>query len=247
MKRRQAFVLILVPAFLLAACGGGDKGNKAAGTTSTAPSTTAVPKPLPTPLTSGTDPAQIAKAQAAGLQAADFPADFTQQPEDPNQGLFIDAVWSELLGCLGVQNPPPAGKATSPTFRSGIATQGRSTVEYTTDPAAGSTGMALAGPKSPDCLKKVFTTDVERSKPDGATTSTVTVTPRTDVPQLGQMTLAWRIESPVNLSGLTVPIGQDFVVIFKGGTIIRLFFLDPSGQFPKQLEQDLVAKVAARS
>lgn len=243
MHRKRAVLVFVVAGLLAAGCGGGK--DKAGGTTTTAvavPGTIAI-----TTTTLGTDPALAAKAVGANLQKADFPAGFEAQPDEVGQGLGIDQVWSELTRCLGVERTaPPAGTATSPTFKKGLATQGRSSVEYTTEPVATAMATALAGPKSADCLMKAFAADVDRSKPEGAKPGLVKVTPR-EAAVAGQKVLSWRINASVNLDELVVPLFQDFTVIFNRATIIRLLFLNPGSEFPQDLEKTVVDKVVARA
>jgi hypothetical protein len=128
----------------------------------------------------------------------------------------------------------------------GLATQARSTVEYGSEPSATAAANALSGPKFQDCANQAFKADVERSKPEGSTAGSVQVAPR-DFGQFGQKTLAWRINATVNLQDLQVPLFQDFLVIFNGGTVIRLFFLNPGSEFPQNLERMLVEKVVSRA
>ncbi len=239
MSKYRAVLVLVVVAVLGAGCGGGG------GDTQTAP---IPPAPEVTTATiPGTDPALVGKARSATLQPSDFPPGYEPQSEEPGQGLSIDLVWSELTSCLGVERmAPPAGVATSPTFKQGLATQGRSTVEYVGEPAAAAIATALAGPKALDCLTKVFVADVDRSKPEGATPGPVKVTPR-EGPTGGQRSMAWRINASVNLAELVVPLFQDFVVIFDRGTVIRLLFLNPGSEFPQTLERSLVDKVVVRA
>jgi len=232
--RRRWWVGVLAAALLLAGCKSGAHGGTT--TLPTGPTSSAPPT---------TDAAKAAKAQAAVLQKDDFPTGWTTQP--PDQGLNIEMVWQELTGCVGVQNlRPPLAVATSPTWLQGLATQARATVEYTTEPSASAVATALGSSRFDKCATDAFAADVNRSKPEGSTAGSVQVAPR-DYQQYGQKTLAWRINATVNLSDLQVPLFQDFVVIFNGGTVIRLFFLNPGSEFPQNLERSLVEKVVSRA
>jgi hypothetical protein len=227
---------VLAVALLLVSCKGGSGATGATTTLANRPTSSAPPT---------TDAAKAAKAQAAVLQKDDFPPGWGTQP--PDAGLNIEMVWQELTGCLGVQNVSrPAALATSPTYLQGLATQARATVEYTTEPSASAVATALGSSRFDRCANDAFKADVERSKPEGSTAGAVQVAPR-DYTQYGQKTLAWRINATVNLSDLQVPLFQDFVVIFNGGTVIRLFFLNPGAEFPQNLERSLVEKVVARA
>jgi hypothetical protein len=246
MQRRRAVLSLVVVALVAGGCGGGGGKDKAVGTTTT----TVAPEPgtsILTTTTLGTDRVLAAKAVAANLQKADFPAGFEPQPDETGQGLGIDQVWLDVTRCLGVERTAaPAGTATSPTFKKGLATQGRSTVEYTTEPAASAVATALTGPKSVDCLTQAFAADVDRSKPEGAKPGPVKVATR-EVTVAGQRVLSWRINASVNLAELVVPLFQDFTVMFNKGTMIRLFFLNPGSEFPQDLEKTLVDAVVARA
>jgi len=237
MPRFRTLLLLVAIAVVGAGCSGG--GGSKSGTATTI---------APAPQDSGTDPALVSKAKAATLQPTDFPAGFVPQPEEKGQGLGIDLVWSELTRCLGVEaTTPPAGVGTSPTYKLGLATQGRSTVEYVGEPRAAALATAFAGPKAQQCLTQVFTADVDRSKPEGATPGAVSVMPRDAPVTSGQKAMAWRINASVHLAELTVPLFQDFMVIFDHGTVIRMFFLSPGSEFPQTLERSLVDTVAVRA
>jgi hypothetical protein len=246
MNKRHAAVLALVAALSATACSGGGGNSTSSPTTTVAAGSTTVPGTTPT-TTPGTDPALVAKAKAAVFQPGDFPTGFEAQPEEPGQGLGLDILWTELTRCLGVENTaPPAGRATSPTFKMGLATQGRATVEYTTEPAASAVATALAGSKAPDCLNQAFAADVDRSKPEGATPGAVKVA-TSDVTVAGKKALAWRINASVNLQDLVVPLFQDFIVIVNKGTVVRMVFLQPGSAFPQDLEHTLEEAVVSRA
>ena len=252
MQRHRVVPILLVAALCTAACGGGgDDGGTAtpttANTVASGPSTTAAPAQTTT-TSPGTDPALAAKAKSATLQTADFPPGFQPQPEEPGQGLNIDLLWQELTRCLGVESTaPPAGLATSPTFLRGLATQGRSTVEYTTEQRTTAVAAALTGAKAMECLTKSFEADVDRSKPEGAKPGPVKVTPRTVTLPGGQRAISWRINASVLLAELTVPLFQDFTVVFNRGTMTRFYYLNPGSDFPQDAEQGMVEKVVARA
>ena len=262
MKRHGAATLVVAGALVLTGCkggaeaGGGTTTTVVVATTTGGPggtTTTVVTGPPtsvvagPTTTNPGTDPALVAKAKAAVMQTADFPTGFTPQPDEPGSGLNIEQVWSDLLTCLGVTAPArPPGYATSPTFLRGLATQGRSTVEYTTEAAASSIATALSGPKAQPCLTQAFTADVARSKPDGSTSGAATVTTQ-DVPAAGQKSMGWRITAQVHLDDLVVPLFQDFEVVVDKGTVIRTMFLNPGSEFPQDLEKTVVQHVVSRA
>ena len=184
-------------------------------------------------------------AKAAVLQATDLPAGWREQ--DPDGGLFIEATWQDLTRCLGVESTgQPLGIATSPTYVRGLATQARSTVEYVPEQRAQAIAAALAGPEYKECATKAFAADAKRSAPEGGVPGPVEVTPL-DVPALGKVTSASRINVTMNLEELKVPIFQDFLVVFDGELVTRLMFLNPGGPFPPELERSLAEKVVARA
>jgi len=188
-----------------------------------------------------------AKAKAATLQPTDFPPGFLAQPEEPGQGLGLETVWGDLTGCLGVGGTAQrTGVATSPTFLRGLATQGRSTVEYTTEDAASSIATALGGPKFQGCATEAFTADVKRSAPQGGKPGPAALAPR-DAPLTAAKTFAYRVTATISLDELKVPLFQDFLVVFKGGAVIRMLFLNPGSEFPQDLERSLVDAVVSRA
>lgn len=247
---RRSLGCLLVPLVLIAGCGGGDDEGSAEGTTvpSTAPgpsttsagtATTLVSPTIP----SGTDPARVEKAKAAIFQEGDFPPPFKAEPEAM---LNLDLVWDELTRCMGVNLGPPLGSATSVTYLRGIATQGRSTVEYRPRAEGQALAAALAGPKFTGCTQEVFAGDVQRTAPEGGTAGPVEVKPL-DFPKLGQTVSATRVNTSVNFPDLKIDLFQDFLVIFDGETVLRFFFLNPGDVFPQDLERQLVEKVHSRA
>jgi hypothetical protein len=229
-------VPVLVSALLLAGCGDGG-------------TTTATEEAPGTPVAAaGAAPAspESTKAAAATLQPGDFPAGFQPQPEEPGQGLSIERVWEELTRCLGVDAAAGrTGIATSPTFLRGLATQGRATVEYTSEATAGAVAAALAGPRFQSCATNAFNADVKRSAPEGGVPGPVTVTPAV-APPVAQRISAIRITVTINLDELKVPLFQDFLVAFERGALIRFFFLNPGSEFPQDLERSLMQQVISR-
>jgi len=243
MKMTRAVPALLVTALFSAACGGGGSGTKQAGGPT-------VPAPAvggaPTTVVAGTDPVVTAKAQAAGLQPNDFPAGWKPTPPEDGGGLNLDTVWTELTKCLGVTTAAPAGTFTSPTFLRGLATQARSTVEYTSEASSAAISSALAGPKFQGCANEAFTADVKRSAPQGGVPGPVTIAPLDVAAVAPAKTTTYRINVTISLDELKVPLFQDFMVIFNRGAVIRLFFLNPGSEFPRDLQRTLIDKVVSR-
>ncbi len=235
---------------LLAGCGG--SGTKKAADTTVPASTTTTPattEPAPTTTAVATiDPGLAAKAQAAVLQTADFPAGWEAKPDEPGSGLQIEALWEDLAGCLNVDNIGPTPVlATSPTFARGVATSTRSTVEYTTEASAAAIADAFGGPMAQECETKAYAANADRSHPPGATPGPPTVAPL-DVPPFGDQMTSFRVNITQNLSGLQIFLFHDFFVVVKsGGTVIRQWFLNPGSAFPSSLEQTLLQAVVSRS
>lgn len=230
-----------VAALLAAGC---SSGGRTAGTQTT---TTLTPVGPTTTAPAVTDPAMSAKAKAAVLQQSDFPAGWTTQPEDA--GLGLETVWSDITRCLGVQETVlPAGMATSPTFLRGLATQARSTVEYTSASSADAIATAFASPDFEACAGQAVAADVKRSAPAGSVVGQVQMAalPAPQGLPAAQRTAANRFTVTMDLQGMNVPITQDFVVVFTGGTIVRTIFLNPGAPFPPDLEQALLQKVVGR-
>ncbi len=242
---RRLLTALVVTALFLAGCGG-DDGEDTASTS--APTTVASPTTAPPttePERASTDPARAEQARSAVLRIEDFPAGWKVEPEAQ---LNIETVWRELTRCLGVESTGPAlGIATSPPFLRGLATQTRSTVEYMAEAEARNVAAALAGPNFTRCMTEAFAADAKRAAPEGATPSPVEVSPL-EFPALAPQTSASRINvRMVFPDGFEVPIFQDFLVFVDGGTVTRMFFLNPGGPFPPNLERELVEKVLARA
>lgn len=263
-NRNRIVITVVVAALVGAGCGGGTTKNSVKNTTSTSASTsttTTIPATTSTvaPSTSTSkvtstvappvtiDPALAAKAAAAVFKPADFPYGYTAQPPDPTSGLQIARLWKTIAPCLGVDNTPPTPLvATSPTFKSGLATQAVSAVEYTTPSSAASIAAALGGPKVQACLTSAFNANSKLSAPQGATPSPATVT-LLAVPPVGAKTIAFRVNVTMNLGSLQIKLFHDFLVVFKGSAVIRTWFLNPGSGFPPDLEHTLVADVVGRS
>lgn len=257
--RKQPKILLLALSLLAAGCGGdGEEATVTTTapppveTTTTAPASTTVPTtaaPVTTAAaatTAAPDAAALtAKAAAAVLQQADFPAGWEAIPAAEGGGLNIDTIWTELTSCLGV-TPAPIATSTSPTFLRDLATQARTTVEYTSEASANAIEAALSSRKANGCLASAFTADVKRSAPPGGVPGPATVAPHNVAP-VATRSKAYRITAEVSLDELKVPLFQDFYVIFTKGAVIRAMFLNPGSQFPPELERSLLQKVVARA
>lgn len=237
MLRCRTVTSLLVTAVLATSCGG--DGEEGAAPTTAPPSSTAT-SVAPTTM----DPAMAGRAEAAVFQAADFPPGWSAQPAE--EGLDLEMTWSDLLRCMGVDAAPGA-MATSPTFLRGLATQARSTVEYTNERSAGAIAAALGGERFEGCAQESFAADARRAAPEGGVPGPVEVAPL-DLAPLGRgSTSAFRINVTISMQDLQVPIFQDFVVVFDGGTVARMMFLNPGSAFPPDLERSLIEKVLARA
>ena len=251
-KHRALMLLCVVSALFLAGCGDGDDDG-AGGTTAPPGGATTTVAEGPTTTAGGggattvpsKDPAKAARAAAAVFQAADFPAGWAPQP--PDEGLGLDTIWADLTRCLGVDTTADrAAAATSDTYLRGLATQARSTVEYTTPLTATAVSTALGGPQFQQCAKDAFAADVKRSAPEGAVPGPVESAPL-DVPTPGPKISAYRVNVTINMQELQVPLFQDFLVVFDGEALIRMLFLNPGSAFPPDLQRTLVEKVVSRA
>ncbi len=249
-QRQRALGLLLVSTLLLAGCGEGDDGAGDAGTTTTTAASDTTETTAPASGDEATDrqssdPDKAARAEAAILRMDDLPEGWRKQP--PEEGLGLEATWQDLTSCLGVEGPEqPLGIATSPTFVRELATQVRSTVEYMPEPQTQELAAALAGPEFEQCATDAFEEDAARSAPEGGVPGPVEVSPL-DFPELGEQTLAWRVNVTIDLEGLQVPIFQDLVVVFDGEAVSRLMFLNPGSEFPPELQRTLVETVVDRA
>jgi len=264
MRRLPTVTSLFVTVLLVAACGSGDKEG-AAGTTTLPPESTTIVEETTTtlpaetttlaPVTTATTKAPVAvagpdmtaKATAAVFQQSDFPTGF-EAVKPGDGGLEIERLWKELMACLGVATTS-SGSATSPTFLRGLATQGRSTVEYMPEASSTAIANALAGPKFGTCFNTAFSADVKRSAPEGGVPGPVTVAPYAggSKPAAPAKTSAYRVTVEISLGELKVPLFQDFFVIFTKGAVIRAFFLQPGAEFPQDLEKSVIEKVIARA
>ena len=255
-KRRigAAFVALV---FLAVGCSGGRSTETSGATTTTTrpsttssrPATTVTSAPATTAVTLAPDPAIAAVAAAAVMQTGDFPYGYQAlqpDPSDPNGGLQIDALWSDMAHCLGVPSPSAGRVSSSSTYKLGLATQAVSTVEYTTTTAAADIAAAVGGSTFMGCAITAFNDNAKRSAPQGATPGPAAVSPL-NVPTVGDKMFAFRINITQNLSDLQVPLFQDFYVVINGVTVSRLWFLQPGSPFPPDLEQMLVQKVVTRA
>lgn len=164
----------------------------------------------------------------------------------PGQGVDIEVIWPNVMGCLGVKQTGQAlGLATSPTYVRGLATQAQSTVEYMPQPSAQAIASALAGPKLNSCASEALSADAAREH-EGAQKGEVEVS-ALDFPQMGEATSATRVKVTLNLPERRVPIFQDLIVVTKGESVTRVVFLNPLEPFPEDLQRSLVEKVVSRA
>jgi len=262
-RRRSPITVVIVSALVAAGCGGDGKAavstsvpadtsttelvtttTEAVTTTTTAAVTTTAPPATTAPPVPTAD--MTAQARAAVLQATDFPAGFAPVPDADEGGLKIETMWGELIGCLGLSPAKTNGIGTSPTFLQGLATQARTTVDYTTEPAAAAIAAAIAGPKFTTCFNDVFTANVKRTAPEGGVPGPVTIN-KVKGPAVAPKMSAYRINVTISLDELQVPLFQDYFIIFAKGAVIRAWFLKAGSEFPQDLERSLLEKVVARA
>lgn len=249
MRRKPVLMSVLLGILIAAGCSSG--GDGASNTTVPSVTTTTAPAETTTiPVTTASTAAPVAgadlaaKAQAAIIQQADLPTGWKPVAEGDG-GLNLELLWSELTKCLGVTAATPTGTATSPTYIRGLATQVRSTVEYSTEASATAISDALSGSKFAACAKDAFQADVKRSAPEGGVPGPVTVASFA-APPAAPKAIAYRVTAEISLAELKVPITQDFFVIVQEGTVARMLFLNAGSEFPQDLEKSLIAKVVAR-
>jgi hypothetical protein len=245
--RRRSLAAVLAASPLLAACGDAEDEEAAGTTPSTAAEETTDPSTAPSStVPASADPARKAKAEAAVLKKEDFPAGWDEH--DPTQGLALELTWNDLLDCLGVEKSPdqPLGIAVSPTFLQGVGTQVRSTVEYVSEARSQELAAVLTSGDFVECATEVFTEDAARSAPEGGQPGPLTVAPL-DFAPLGQSTSATRINFEMKVGDLPIPISQDLIVVFEGGTVSRFSFLNPGGPFAPNLQRTLVEAVVGRN
>jgi len=192
-----------------------------------------------------TDPAKTAKATAAVLQLADLPPGYKALTPEDGGGLNIDKLWTDLKTCIGATTQT-VGTATSPTFITGLATQARTTVEYTTDVSATALAAAIAGPKTIGCLTTIFTADVKATAPPGVIPGPLTAAQLSVVPAIAPKTTVFRMNNEMSLSDAKFPLVQDLVISYAGGAVIRALFLNTGGEFRQDLERTVVTKVIGR-
>lgn len=254
LRRNGVVITLTVVALVGAGCGSGTtssakKATPGPGSTSTTVPTSSTAAPTGGSGTTPTTTAgpESAKAAAAVLQPTDFPYGWTPQPFDPTGGLHIERLWRNLTHCLNVDNTTPAPSvATAPTFLRGLATSATSSVEYTTPASATAIADALGGAKLQGCLTSAFNANAQLSHPQGAVPGPATVSVLAP-PQVGDKAFAFRVNVTMSLSGLQIKLFHDFVVAFKGGTVIRMWFLNPGSGFPPDLEQTLLQNVVGRA
>jgi len=240
MHNARRIAPLFVSVLLVAGCSsGGDTPSEPFAATQPAPASPEAAK------AEGPD---AGRAKAANLQPADFPPGFEPQPEDPVGGLQIERLWGELTRCLGVDSSAQrTGVASSPTFLRGLATQARSTVEYTSEASANAIAAAITGPKFQSCANEAFNADVKRAAPEGAVPGPVTVAAVAAPPSaVASKTSSFRITVTLKLDELTIPLHQDFHVSVDRGMVVRMLFLNPGSEFPPDLERSLVQKVTSR-
>jgi hypothetical protein len=244
-NRDRVVLALAVTALLAAGCGSTKTSVKPPAPSSTS-STTTLTTSTTAPATAA-GRALAAKAAAAVLKPADFPYGWTPQPPDPTGGLQIERLWQNLAHCLNVDNTtPPPVLATSPTFKRGLATNAVSTVEYTTPPSAAAIAAALGAPTMQGCITGAYNANAQLSHPEGAVPGPAKVSPLT-LPPAGDKEFSYRVNVTMDLSGLKINLFHDFRVVFKGDSVIRMWFLNPGSPFPPDLENTLVANVVGRA
>ncbi len=193
------------------------------------------------------DPAaDKAKAAAASLQAADFPAGWKSAPHQQLPG--EDKLDTQLASCLGVPQPSTHSTADvrSPDFTTGIATTASSRIRYvrTVDDAVRD-ATAYTSPKFVECLEAPFSAQIAQVAPPGAKVANVRAASLA-FPSYGDRSTATRVSATLNIGPTTVPLTIDLVRVYVGRAEVEFTFRSPGQPFSASLERALVGKVVGR-
>ena len=182
------------------------------------------------------------------LHRDDLPADWEEQPLEDRPD--HEATWAGLTMCLGFDavEPVVGRSATSPTYVLGVGTLVTSTVSYLdSGDRARDVATVLVGDRFSECARQVFSEDVERNAPEGATGEQIEVSPF-PFRKLGDATSAYRATTTIRVPpGVSIPVVQDFVTVVDGTAMVRLVFISGGGPFPGELQRSLVEKVVGRA
>lgn len=234
MRARLTAVLVVV-AVGVAGCGGGEESAD-----ESSPTTTTVTTGDGDERPSSDDQA---KAEAVVLQESDFPADWTSEPAegDDEEG---DAAFRACLGLEPIEDVA-AAEADSPVFRTGGATEVKSSATVTpTADVINETFAAFEGPKMLECLTQNLEGQFE------AETEVTLAPPRAekiDFPELGDGSTAVRVTSSFPADGEQVPLYIDLVAIKKDRVGMALMLVNAPEPFPTAAAVELAQIMVARA
>lgn len=248
MRSSRMLSLLVVPALLLVACGDGGDDEGASDTTvadvtTTAPDDTTTAPEDDEPDDSGAQ----SDAEAALLVIGDLPSGWAAKPEA--EELDLEPTWQDLLACGDITDPSEgeAASASSPTFLIGVGTQVTSTVAYYDSPErVTELAEALAREDILDCVGDAFLAGLERDNPPEFTFGDVTAAPL-EFLGAGETSVGYRVTGTRNISAMSFELFQDFIVVFDGDSISRLFFTNPGEPFAEDLQRTLVETVTERT
>lgn len=178
------------------------------------------------------------------FRPADFPAGWTSEPSDDQDG---EETEKALEQCLGIQVDGIRPDARSPDFSVADAiTRASSAVELAPDIATVDREFAaITGPRFLDCAAKQFDAELARQAP-GAQLSP-SKAERIPFPAQGEGTAAVRLSITLTAGDQSVPFFADLVFVRKGLLELSFSFVNAGEPFNAALEADLVGKVTARA
>jgi hypothetical protein len=181
-----------------------------------------------------------AQAVRAGLRKADFPAGWTQKPNQKNNNednprcSYYNPDQSDLV---------EIGDFDSPDFEQADGSSVSSSTGVFRTVAMAKTGYSrVAMPALPRCLAELF------KKGTGANNPTTVVSAKPlSFPRYGDQSNAYRVLASVKTPSVRVRVYLDIFLLRQGATAVAVLALGINHALPTQLEQSLVGKLASRA
>jgi hypothetical protein len=238
----RSIVVLVVLAFVPAACGGGnDTQSSAGGPTTTVAPTTVAPTTVTAVVSAAADKAT---ARTLLLRSSDLPDGWRATPY--RKGLDEKLADDKLAACTGRPKPDTYATADiySPVFVMGNAEASSEALLVRTVEDFQADATAVAGPKFFRCVKDILSKFIFRQS-QGVSVKSIVIEP-IQVARYGEFSMGFRTTVKATSQGRSRTFYLDTVLLGKGRIELSASFSNVGRPFDPTLRRALLAKLGAR-
>lgn len=186
-------------------------------------------------------------AERANLQIEDFPPEWRSNLVPPETVSAAEELARTVSACMN--RPPPDELretiAYSPDFSATDTRRASSSVAVLKEVGfAEADFVALRSDGALGCHKAQIDSEFRRQQPGVPYETTIQ---RTDFPQFGDETVAFRINATTTADDREIRTVIDEVYVRKGRVVLAAFFLNRTAAFPADLQRTLVGRMVGRA